>query len=83
MSNTKDRGRKRTLLHFLVEVIEREYPQLMSFSDELIHVESAAKISLESIQSGLKQLETSINTLENELKIVENNMQEDEKDKWV
>ena len=32
LSNTKDRDNKGTLLHFLVETIEKSYPNLMNFS---------------------------------------------------
>merc|ERR1719412_237991 len=40
LNNTKDRENKHTLLHFLVEHIEKDYPEVLSFPDGLIHIDS-------------------------------------------
>ena len=37
-------------MHFLVEYVERDHPELLSFADELFHLDSAARVSVESIQ---------------------------------
>lgn len=50
LSNTKDRENKATLMHFLVEYVERDHPELLNFSDELFHLDSAARVSVEAIQ---------------------------------
>ncbi len=68
LSNTKDRENKDTLLHFLVEYVERDHPELLAFADELIHVDSAARVSVESMQKVLKQMDSSIKNLEMDLK---------------
>ncbi|XP_040571681.1 protein diaphanous isoform X5 [Lepeophtheirus salmonis] len=68
LSNTKDRENKGTLLHFLVELVERDYPELLNFSDELIHLDSAARVSQESISKILKQMDSSVKNLEMDLK---------------
>ncbi len=68
LSNTKDRENKGTLLHFLVEYVERDHPELLSFTDELIHLDSAARVSVESIHKALKQMDSSIKNLETDLK---------------
>ena len=60
LSNTKDRENKNTLLHFLVEHVERDYPELLSFADELFHLDGAAKVSVETIQKSLKQMDSNI-----------------------
>jgi hypothetical protein len=36
--STKDRENKTTLLHFLVEYAERDFPEMLNFSDELMHL---------------------------------------------
>ena len=40
LSSTKDRENKTTLLHFLVEYAERDYPEVLNFYDELMHLVS-------------------------------------------
>ena len=67
LSNTKDRENKNTLLHFLVEHVERDYPELLSFADELFHLDGAAKVSVESIQKSLKQMDSNIKSLNMDL----------------
>jgi len=68
LSNTKDRDNKATLLHFLVETIEKSHPQLLSFYDELMHVDKAARVSCESVQKVLKQMDSALKGLETDLK---------------
>ena len=68
LSNTKDRENKATLLHFLVEYVERDYPDLLSFADEMFHMDGASRISVETIQKSLKQMDSSIKNLEMDLK---------------
>ena len=43
LSNTKTIDNKQTLMHFLVEIIERRLPDALDFADELIHIEKAAR----------------------------------------
>jgi len=68
LSNTKDRDNKSTLMHFLVETIEKSHPQLLSFYDELIHLDKASRVSLDSVMKTLKQMDNSIKNLETDLK---------------
>merc|ERR1719259_1493878 len=68
LNNTKDRDNKDTLLHFLVEYVERDFPEVLSFADELMHLDTAARISVDSIQKVLKQMDNSIKNLEMDLK---------------
>ena len=56
LNNTKDRENKNTLLYFLVEHIEKDYPELLSFADEMIHIDSASRVNIENIQKLLKQM---------------------------
>jgi diaphanous 2 len=68
LNNTKDRENKYTLLYFLVEHIEKDYPELISFADEMNHIDSASRVNLENIQKLLKQMDDSIKALEMDLK---------------
>ncbi|XP_059080530.1 protein diaphanous-like isoform X3 [Tigriopus californicus] len=82
LSNTKDRENKATLLHFLVEYVERDYPELLSFGDELFHLDSASRVSVESIQKILKQMDASIKNMETDLKNAQRSPS-DKDDKFV
>ena len=68
LSNTKDRENKATLLHFLVEYVERNHPELLTFYDEMHHLDNASKVSVETIHKSLKQMDSSIKNLEMDLK---------------
>lgn len=43
LRDTKSSDLKQTLLHFLADVCQEQYPGVMSFPDELIHVEKASR----------------------------------------
>lgn len=43
LRDTKSTDLKQTLLHFLAEMCQEEYPEVMGFTDELIHVEKASR----------------------------------------
>merc|ERR1719369_1551433 len=69
LSNTKDRENKRTLMHFLVETIETSYPDLINFYEEVMHIDKAARVSCETVEKVLKQIEASIKNLDTDLTI--------------
>ena len=46
LNNTKDVENRMTLLHYLAEVVEKKHPELLTFMDEISHVERAAKVGL-------------------------------------
>jgi diaphanous 2 len=68
LNNTKDRENKSTLLYFLVEHIEKDYPELITFADEMFHIDSASRVNIENIQKLLKQMDNSIKALDMDLK---------------
>jgi len=49
LSGTKDVENKTTLLHYLAETIERKFPELLGFSEELEHVDPACRVSMITI----------------------------------
>lgn len=67
MTSTKDVENKTTLLHYLVETIERKFPDLLTFEDELRHVDRAARVAVDSIQKALRQMDSSVRNLETDL----------------
>ncbi|XP_031331598.1 protein diaphanous isoform X3 [Photinus pyralis] len=67
LTGTKDIHNKSTLLHYIVETVERKFPELLNFYDELPHIDKASRVSLDVIQKTLKQMDSSIKNLETDL----------------
>ncbi|KAI3351736.1 hypothetical protein L3Q82_020569 [Scortum barcoo] len=67
LRDTKSADLKQTLLHFLADVCQEHYPDVMSFTDELIHVEKASRVSAETVQKNLEQMGRQIKNLEKDL----------------
>lgn len=76
LNNTKDRENNGTLLHFLVEYVERDFPELLSFDEEILHLDPSSRVSVDTIQKGLKQMDNSIKNLETDLKNASRTVQE-------
>lgn len=66
LSSTK--GVKRSLIHYLVDIMEQKFPELLSFADELAHLDRAASISTETIKKTLQQMESNVKNLQTDLK---------------
>jgi len=54
-------------MHYLVDTIERKFPECLNFIEELVHVDRASRVSLENVQKTLRQMETNIRNLEQDL----------------
>uniref|UniRef100_A0A8C5H838 Diaphanous related formin 1 n=1 Tax=Gouania willdenowi TaxID=441366 RepID=A0A8C5H838_GOUWI len=67
LRDTKSADLKQTLLHFLADVCQEQYPEVMSFPEELIHVEKASRVSAETIQKNLEMMGRQIKNLEKDL----------------
>jgi len=64
-------NRKFTLLHYLVDLVEKKFPELLNLHEELLNIEEGSKITipdirqvLTSIRSGLKDVEGALNKIE-------------------
>ncbi|XP_013862753.1 protein diaphanous homolog 1 isoform X2 [Austrofundulus limnaeus] len=67
LRDTKSADLKQTLLHFLADVCQEQHPDVMSFADDLIHVEKASRVSAETIQKNLELMGRQIKNLEKDL----------------
>ncbi|KAL3212186.1 hypothetical protein MRX96_036158 [Rhipicephalus microplus] len=56
-----------TLLHFLVEIAEKEQAETLSFTKDLRHLTECSRLSLDGMRTELKQLSTGIEKLERHL----------------
>ncbi|KAL0858771.1 hypothetical protein ABMA27_011242 [Loxostege sticticalis] len=67
LTSTKDLENKQTLLHYLVETIENKFPDVLTFAEEMPHIDRAARVSMENLQKSLKKMENDIRALETDL----------------
>jgi hypothetical protein len=67
LGDMKTRNKERILLHWIVQVVETDFPDALSFMSELIAVPRAAAVSLVSLESDLMQLKRAIDAVEKEL----------------
>ncbi|MEE6478668.1 hypothetical protein FKM82_011937 [Ascaphus truei] len=81
LKDTKSADQKTTLLHFLAEICEQEYPDVLKFPDELVHVEKASRVSAESLQKNLEKMKKQISDLQRDIETFP--PAEDDKDKFV
>ncbi|MEJ1280140.1 diaphanous related formin 1 [Cricetulus griseus] len=67
LRDTKSADQKMTLLHFLAELCENDYPDVLKFPDELAHVEKASRVSAENLQKNLDQMKKQIADVERDV----------------
>ncbi|XP_064015266.1 protein diaphanous homolog 2 isoform X1 [Pogoniulus pusillus] len=79
--DTKSSDQKTTLLHFLAEICEENYRDILKFPDELQHVESASKVSAQTLKSNLDSMKHQIQCLEKDIEKFPKT--QDEHDKFV
>uniref|UniRef100_A0A8C9CKI2 Diaphanous related formin 3 n=1 Tax=Phocoena sinus TaxID=42100 RepID=A0A8C9CKI2_PHOSS len=69
LKDTKSADQKTTLLHFLVQICEENYPDILNFVNDLEHLDKASKVSVETLEKNLKQMGRQLQQLEKDLKI--------------
>ncbi|XP_060797729.1 protein diaphanous homolog 3 isoform X1 [Neoarius graeffei] len=67
LKDTKSADQASTLLHFLAEVCEEKFPDVLRFVDDLQHVDRASRVSAENLEKSLKQMEKQLLQLEKDL----------------
>lgn len=67
LTSIKDVENKSTLLHYLVDIVEKNHPDLITFGDELTHCDRAARVSIDVIQKTLRIMDTSLRNLDVDL----------------
>lgn len=83
LSSIKDVENKSTLLHYLVDIVEKNYPELITFGDELTHCDRAARVSMDLIHKTLRIMDTSLRNLDVDLANNSNKQQCNETDLFV
>ncbi|XP_053827150.1 protein diaphanous homolog 3 isoform X4 [Vidua macroura] len=81
LKDTKSADQKTTLLHFLVEVCEESYQDVLNFVEDFQHLDKASKVSAENLEKSLKHMERQLQQLEKDLQTFP--VPEDRHDKFV
>ncbi|XP_072200892.1 protein diaphanous homolog 3 [Excalfactoria chinensis] len=81
LKDTKSADQKTTLLHFLVEVCEEKYQDVLNFVEDFQHLDKASKVSAENLEKSLKHMEKQLQQLEKDLQTFP--VAEDKHDKFV
>uniref|UniRef100_UPI0037E855E0 protein diaphanous homolog 3-like n=1 Tax=Semicossyphus pulcher TaxID=241346 RepID=UPI0037E855E0 len=67
LKDTKSADQTTTLLHFLAQVCEEEFPDVIKFVEDLEHVDRASRVSAENLEKSLRQMERQLLQLERDL----------------
>uniref|UniRef100_A0A8C9TQK5 Diaphanous-related formin 3 n=1 Tax=Scleropages formosus TaxID=113540 RepID=A0A8C9TQK5_SCLFO len=67
LKDTKSADQTTTLLHFLAEICEEQFPEVLRFVEDLQHVDKASRVSAENLEKNLKQMEKQLLQLEKDL----------------
>lgn len=67
LTNTKDAENKQTLLHYLVDVVEKKFPEALNFYDDMSHVDKASRVNMDTIQKSMRQITSAVKNLETDL----------------
>ncbi|XP_072356273.1 disheveled-associated activator of morphogenesis 2 isoform X1 [Scyliorhinus torazame] len=71
-----------TLLHYLIMIFEKNYPEILTIQLDLLHVPDAAKVNLAELDKEIKNLKNGLKALESELEYQKRHTQ-DYEDKFV
>ncbi|XP_044208402.1 protein diaphanous homolog 3-like isoform X2 [Thunnus albacares] len=67
LKDTKSADQKTTLLHFLAQICEEDFPDVIKFAEDLEHVDRASRVSAENLEKSLRQMERQLLQLERDL----------------
>lgn len=64
--DTKSTDKRISLLHYIVGTIRRNFPDLLNFESELMHIAKAAQVSLENVVSDVHEFEKGMEAVRKE-----------------
>jgi hypothetical protein len=67
LNDTRSTDNKTTLLQYIVTFIEKDYPGLLNFKEELSSVEPASRVSFDGLDEEVKKLKVGLKQAESEL----------------
>uniref|UniRef100_S4RZZ7 Formin like 2 n=1 Tax=Petromyzon marinus TaxID=7757 RepID=S4RZZ7_PETMA len=70
---TKSTDRKLTLLHYISNIVQHKYPDLVTFYNELRYIEKAAAVSMENVLQDVRELQRGMDLTKREFSMHESN----------
>lgn len=70
LNDVKTTANRRTLLHFLVEIIQEKQSDLLNFGVELCHLLEASHVNTDDVDEAIKEIEGMLDYIKSELEIV-------------
>lgn len=67
LNDVKSTDNRQTLVHFLVETIEENSPDLLNFGDELIHVHEATHVNTNDVDKSINEIVESLEFIKTEI----------------
>lgn len=67
LNDIKDKDNKRTLLNYLVQIIEKKHVELLTFGDELTNVNRASRLNVKAIREKIEEMDELSKKLKAEL----------------
>lgn len=67
LKDTKASGVKTDLLEYVITFVEKKYPDVVEFADELQHLEPSTRVAIANVQSELNELKTGLTQVANEI----------------
>ncbi|XP_072031221.1 disheveled-associated activator of morphogenesis 1-like isoform X2 [Amphiura filiformis] len=64
--------RQLTLLHYLLEMLEKKFPEVYSLEDEIPSVHEAARVNLQELEKDIGQIKLGLKDIEKELEFQKN-----------
>ncbi|XP_062616662.1 disheveled-associated activator of morphogenesis 1-like [Saccostrea cucullata] len=61
-----------TLLHYLVDLVEKKFPSILKIDTELANVRMAAKVSMSELDKDIGDIKSGLDSIEKELKFFDN-----------
>nr|XP_046268384.1 disheveled-associated activator of morphogenesis 1 [Scatophagus argus] len=72
-----------TLLHYIITVLEKKFPKLVTFSEELQNVPEAAKVNMMELEKDIGNLRSGLKSVDAELQYQQTQSSQGAKDKFV
>lgn len=67
LTTTKSTDKKQTIVHYLAELVAKNYPDLKNFDSEMACLDKAAQFSLENVMTDMRELEKGMEVTRREL----------------
>ncbi|XP_018427343.1 PREDICTED: protein diaphanous homolog 3-like [Nanorana parkeri] len=67
LKDTKSVDQKTTLIHFLAQVCEKKFPNVLMFVEDIQTVDKASRVSAENLEKTMKHMERQLQQLEKDL----------------